>query len=93
MHQSLFTLRPCRVPLTNIRCTLRRQTGAYVDLHSNANVNQTSNDMSLQSDAIFEAIKERVAADQPKAKAINAIFLYKITKNGTVAKDWSEFNF
>lgn len=45
---------------------------------------------ALQSDAIFDAIKERVGADPAKAKSINAIFAYKITKNGQVAKEWSK---
>ncbi|KAJ6643726.1 Peroxisomal multifunctional enzyme type 2 [Pseudolycoriella hygida] len=45
--------------------------------------------MSLQSDAIFTRIKDRVSADQAAAKAINAIFCYKITSNGKVAKEWT----
>lgn len=48
---------------------------------------------SMNSDAVFAAIKDRVAADPAKAKAINAVFLYKITKDGSVAKEWSEYNF
>lgn len=66
--------------------------GAYVDLNSDIRINRTNATMSLQSDAVFSAIKERVAADQDKAKSINAVFLYKITKNGIVVKDWSEFS-
>jgi hypothetical protein len=46
--------------------------------------------MALQSDAVFEAIKERVSADKAKAKTVNGVFLYKITKDGKVAKEWSE---
>lgn len=46
--------------------------------------------MALQSDAVFEAIKERVNADKAKAKAVNGVFLYKITKDGKVAKEWSK---
>lgn len=45
---------------------------------------------ALSSDAIFAAIKDRVAADPGKAKAINAVFAYKITSNGQVAKEWSK---
>lgn len=45
---------------------------------------------ALSSDAIFAAIKDRVAADPAKAKAINAVFSYKITSNGQVAKEWSK---
>ncbi|XP_052868285.1 peroxisomal multifunctional enzyme type 2-like isoform X2 [Anopheles bellator] len=43
---------------------------------------------ALQSDAIFAGIKERVAENEAKAKAINAVFLYKITSSGKVAKEW-----
>lgn len=49
-----------------------------------------SNMPSMNSDAVFAAIKDRVSADPAKAKAINAVFLYKITKDGSVAKEWSE---
>lgn len=52
--------------------------------------NLTSATDALQSDAIFGAIKDRVAADPAKAKTINAIFSYKITKNGQVSKEWSK---
>lgn len=52
----------------------------------------SSNEMaSLNSDAIFAAIEEKVKADPAKAKSINAVFLYKITKDGKVAKEWSKF--
>jgi len=44
----------------------------------------------LQSDALFAGIKDRIAADPAKAKSINAIFVYKITNNGQVAKEWSK---
>lgn len=46
---------------------------------------------SLSSDAIFQRITERVAEDSAKAKAINAVFVYKITQNGKVAKEWSKY--
>jgi hypothetical protein len=49
--------------------------------------------MALQSDAVFTAIKERVNADPAKAKSVNGVFLYKITKDGKVAKEWSKLNF
>lgn len=55
---------------------------------------QSSTNMaSLNSDAVFTAIKERVAADPAKAKSVNGVFHYKITKDGKVAKEWSKFNF
>lgn len=47
----------------------------------------------LQSDAIFGAIKDRVAADPAKAKTVNGVFVYKITKDGTVKKEWSKISF
>ena len=46
--------------------------------------------VALSSDAIFAAIKEKVAADPAKAKSVNGVFLYKITKDGKVAKEWSK---
>ena len=44
----------------------------------------------LQSDAIFGAIRDRVAADPAKAKTVNGVFAYKITKDGAVKKEWSK---
>lgn len=46
--------------------------------------------MSLDSDAVFGRIKDRVAAEPEKAKSVNAVFVYKITKDGKVVKEWSE---
>jgi hypothetical protein len=50
---------------------------------------KTSN-MALESDAIFNAIKDRIGAEKEKAKAIDGVFLYKITKDGKVVKEWSK---
>jgi hypothetical protein len=50
-----------------------------------------SGKMSLDSDAVFAAIKERVKTDPSKAKAVNAVFVYKITKDGKVVKEWSKY--
>lgn len=47
--------------------------------------------MSLQSDAVFQKIIDGVKENQAKAKAINGVFLYKITKDGKVAKEWSKY--
>lgn len=47
--------------------------------------------MSLQSDAVFQKIIDGVKENQAKAKAVNGVFLYKITKDGKVAKEWSKF--
>lgn len=51
-----------------------------------------SGKMSLDSDAVFAAIKDRVKNDPAKAKSVNAVFVYKITKDGKVAKEWSKFS-
>lgn len=63
--------------------------GAYVDLKMVVAKNLTSSS-TLQSDAVFAGIKDRVNADPTKAKSVNAIFSYKITNNGQVAKEWSK---
>ena len=75
-----------------------RDIGAYVDLlnvikstAASENIPQsTVSNMALQSDAVFEAIKERVNADKAKAKAVNGVFLYKITVDGKIIKEWSK---
>lgn len=49
---------------------------------------------NLKSDAIFQKIKDRLVENPAKAKQINAVFLYKITKttsNGAPVKYWSKF--
>lgn len=57
-----------------------------------ATISQPASNMaSLASDAIFAAIADRVKADPAKAKSVNGVFLYKITKDGKVAKEWSKF--
>lgn len=57
-----------------------------------ASIPETSAKMvSLNSDAIFAAIQEKVKAEPAKAKAVNGVFLYKITKDGKVAKEWSKY--
>lgn len=62
-------------------------TGAYVDLKMVVGKNLTS--AALASDAVFAGIKDRVLADPAKAKSVNAVFSYKITNNGQVAKEWT----
>lgn len=52
----------------------------------------SSSNMALNSDAIFAAIQDRVKADPAKAKAVNGVFVYKITKDGKIAKEWSKLN-
>lgn len=63
--------------------------GAYVDLKVVVGKNLTASS-ALPSDAIFIGIKDRVAADPSKAKSVNAIFVYKITNNGQIVKEWSK---
>lgn len=46
--------------------------------------------MSLQSDAVFQKIIDGLKDNAAKAKAVNGVFLYKITKDGKVVKEWSK---
>lgn len=45
----------------------------------------------LKSDIIFKTIAERINENIEKAKSINGVFLYNITKEGQIAKKWSKF--
>lgn len=45
----------------------------------------------LKSDIIFKTIAERINENIEKAKSINGVFLYNITKAGQIAKKWSKF--
>lgn len=68
--------------------------GAYVDLNS-VKMQPLANKLSakkLESDAIFEFITDQVKANPQKAKSINGIFLYKITVDGKVVKEWSKLS-
>lgn len=47
--------------------------------------------MTLQSDAVFEMIQSRVKEQPAKAKSVNAVFLFNITKDGKQAKQWSKY--
>uniref|UniRef100_A0A182MEE7 SCP2 domain-containing protein n=1 Tax=Anopheles culicifacies TaxID=139723 RepID=A0A182MEE7_9DIPT len=62
--------------------------GAYVDFKQIVIKPNMTAAVDLQSDAVFAGIKDRVAENEAKAKAINAVFLYKITSGGKVAKEW-----
>lgn len=73
-------------------------TGAYVDLKAvkksttiatKSSSEPISSQIDLQSDAIFKAIDERMRENVEKAKSVNGIFLYNITKKGQVAKQWT----
>lgn len=63
-------------------------SGAYVDLKKIVLKPNMTAGKSLQSDAVFAGIKDRVSENEAKAKAINAVFLYKITDGGKVSKEW-----
>nr|XP_040232703.1 peroxisomal multifunctional enzyme type 2-like isoform X1 [Anopheles coluzzii] len=63
-------------------------SGAYVDFKQIVIKPNMTAAVDLQSDAVFAGIKDRVAENEAKAKAINAVFLYKITSGGKVAKEW-----
>ncbi|XP_055911019.1 peroxisomal multifunctional enzyme type 2 [Eupeodes corollae] len=45
--------------------------------------------MALSSDAIFEKIIDGIKDNEAKAKAVNGVFLFKITKDGKVTKEWT----
>lgn len=72
--------------------------GAYVDLKNviapekKTSSNTTnSSSVSLQSDALFVKINDRIKEDLARAKQINGIFLYNITKDGKTAKQWGSY--
>lgn len=65
-------------------------TGAYVDLKSVVSRNNTGA-VSLASDGVFAQIKDRINEDPERAKKINAVFLYHITKNGKPVKKWGKW--
>lgn len=44
----------------------------------------------LKSDAVFKNIAEKISENIEKAKSVNGIFLYNITKDGQIVKKWSE---
>lgn len=67
--------------------------GAYLDLKSEKMVSPNMRGVSaanLKSNAVFENIIERVEKEPQTAKAINAVFLYNITKDGKQVKQWSK---
>nr|XP_022912916.1 peroxisomal multifunctional enzyme type 2-like isoform X1 [Onthophagus taurus] len=65
--------------------------GAYVDLKE-VKPSIRGNKMSgagLESDAIFQFIIDKVKETPEKAKSVNGVFLYNITKDGKVVKQWT----
>ncbi|KAI4468548.1 dehydrogenases short chain [Holotrichia oblita] len=67
-------------------------SGAYVDLKSvklsSVQANKAAA-MALLSDAVFEMIQSRVKEQPEKAKSVNAVFLFNITKDGKQVKQWT----
>ena len=64
--------------------------GAYVDLKKIVVKPNMTAAKSVQSDAVFERIRDRVNEDPTKAKSVNAVFVYKITEGGKVVKEWGK---
>lgn len=48
-----------------------------------------ANNNDLQSNAVFDAMKDYVKANPDQTKKVNAIFLYNITVNGNQKAQWS----
>lgn len=69
-------------------------TGAFVDLKevkkSPQAVSAPATGGALsQSDAIFRKIQDRIRESVDVAKKINAVFLFNLTQNGKIVKNWS----
>lgn len=73
--------------------------GAYVDLkevkksQNQASPSQplSSSSVSLKSDVVFKTILERMNENVEKARSVNGVFVYNITKDGQIAKKWSKY--
>lgn len=74
-------------------------TGAFVDLKevkkstqsaSSTNSNGGGSGVSLQSDGVFRKMADRLAENVEIAKKINAVFLFNITQQGKIVKNWSK---
>ncbi|XP_038210998.1 peroxisomal multifunctional enzyme type 2 [Zerene cesonia] len=68
--------------------------GAYVDMKSVVQAGpvaaqSTQSSEALKSDSIFLKVQEEIKANPDKAKSVGAIFLYKITRNGKLVKQWT----
>lgn len=80
---------------------IQSSAGAYVDLkevkkskasQAKSSATSSSSSVELKSDVVFRTIDERMKENVDKAKAINGVFLYNITKDGQIAKKWSKFS-
>ena len=63
---------------------------ACISYYTVADNTQTTRSDGLSSTAIFEELKKHVAASPELVEKVNAIFLWKITKDGKPAAVWSE---
>ncbi|XP_075217248.1 peroxisomal Multifunctional enzyme type 2 isoform X2 [Lycorma delicatula] len=68
-------------------------SGAYIDLHkviaSGNPVQHLTSAESLKSNSIFKAMQEQIKENVEKAKKINGVFLYIITKSGNAVSKWT----
>ena len=46
---------------------------------------------ALKSDSVFDLLKKRVAANVERARKVNGIFQYNITKDGATVVVWSMY--
>lgn len=51
---------------------------------------QTSSSVSLNSDVVFKTIHDRMNENVERARSVNGVFVYNITKDGQIAKKWSK---
>lgn len=63
-------------------------TGAFVDLKKVTK--STATNVSLKTDKIFPIIKEQIKINPNVAKNIGAVFLFNITKDEKIVKNWSK---
>lgn len=67
-------------------------SGAYIDLKSvsiSGPQTEVFSGAALKSDGIFISIQEALKTNQAKAKTVNGVFLFNITKDGKTAKQWT----
>ena len=62
-------------------------------LHKDDEVLVQQGDNGLASIALFEGIREQIKSNPDAIKKINAVYLWKVTQNGKMAAEWSEFLF
>lgn len=57
-----------------------------------ASTQPLTSSVALKSDVVFKTIADRINENIERAKSINGVFLYNITKDGQIAKKWSEYS-